>query len=261
MSRFYRGRRSRNLYSASAADFRLSRSRIEDFLRCPRCFYLDLRLGVASPPGYPFNLNSAVDKLLKKEFDIHRAKNAPHPLMAAYGVDAVPFSHPKIDEWRDARGGGITYRLEATNFLITGGIDDLWMNPKRELHVVDYKATAKDSDVGIDADWQVGYRRQIEIYQWLFRRNGFAVSDIGYFVYANGNTDRAAFDGKLEFDVKIIPYPGMDAWVSGAIQDAYYCLNSNDLPPAAEECDFCIYRRDVGDALKPFIISASTTRS
>ena len=47
-------------------------------------------MGIGQPPGYPFSLNSAVDTLLKKEFDMHRAKGTAHPLMDAYGLDAVP---------------------------------------------------------------------------------------------------------------------------------------------------------------------------
>ena len=38
--------------------------------------------------------------------------------------------------------------------------------------VVDYKATAKQRDVTLDADWQIAYKRQMEIYQWLLRANG-----------------------------------------------------------------------------------------
>ena len=62
--------RTRNIYDPhSDKPFKLSRSRLELFLNCPRCFYMDRRLGVDRPPGFPFNLNSAVDALLKKEFD------------------------------------------------------------------------------------------------------------------------------------------------------------------------------------------------
>ncbi|MDO8743015.1 MAG: hypothetical protein Q7J30_00410, partial [Candidatus Azambacteria bacterium] len=82
MSKFYNPKRSRNIFDPAAkAPFKLSRSKIDNFLACPRCFYLDRRLGVGQPPGFPFNLNKAVDTLLKKEFDIHRAAGNPHPLM------------------------------------------------------------------------------------------------------------------------------------------------------------------------------------
>lgn len=203
---------------------------------------MDRRLGVARPPGFPFSLNSAVDKLLKKEFDIHRLKKSPHPLMKAYGLDMVPFQHEKMDEWRDALGGGIQYLHPKTNFLITGGIDDVWASPSGVLSIVDYKATSKNGEVDLDADWQIGYKRQMEIYQWLFRKNGFKVSDVGYFVYANGDTDKKAFDGKLEFNVKILPYEGNDKWVEQAILDIHNCLARENLPESSLECDFCSYR-------------------
>lgn len=66
-------------------------------------------------------------------------------------------------------------------------------------------------------------------------------SDTGYFVYVNGKTDRAAFDGKLEFDVQIIPYTGSDAWVEGAITAAHACLNRRTAPKPSATCSYCAY--------------------
>src|SRR3989344_122206 len=243
MSNYYNANRTRNLYEHKSKElFRLSRSKIDNFLSCPRCFYLDRKLGVAQPPGYPFSLNSAVDKLLKKEFDIHRADGTIHPLMKEYGIDAVPLAHENIDEWRDSLRAGITFKIDGENIIITGGVDDVWVKPNGEFIIVDYKATSKVEEVTLDADWQIGYKRQMEVYQWLFGKNGFRVSSTGYFVYCNGNTDKKAFDGKLEFDVKIIPYIGDDSWVEGTVQDAIECLKSNKMPKSGEDCDYCTYR-------------------
>lgn len=251
--------RTRNLFKPDSKEpFKLSRSRIENFLRCPRCFYLDRRLGVDQPQGFPFNLNSAVDHLLKKEFDVHRARQTAHPLMTAYKLPLVPFRHEKMDEWRE-NFVGVQYLHEATNLLITGAVDDLWLNPAtKEIHVVDYKATSKDGDVGIDAEWQQGYRNQMEMYQWLLRRNGFDVSNTGYFVYANGRRDPAAFDGKLEFDVKVFPYEGSDIWIDAVLQKIKECLSKEELPNAAETCDHCAYRA-AAHAVEKNAVSGQTT--
>ncbi|MFH1171906.1 MAG: PD-(D/E)XK nuclease family protein [bacterium] len=248
MSQYYNPQRTRNLYDPdSTKPYRLSRSNIDLFLNCPQCFYLDRRLGVKRPPGYPFALNTAVDKLLKREFDIHRAKGTKHPLMKKYRIDAVPFAHEKIDEWRDSLRRGIAYHHADTNFRITGGVDDVWAKPSGALIIVDYKATSKSEEVNLDADWQIGYKRQMEVYQWLFRQNGFHVSDTGYFVYCNGNSDAEAFDGKLEFDVKVIPYEGDDSWVEQAILDAHACLNGSAIPKPNPDCDYCNYRRSANE--------------
>jgi CRISPR/Cas system-associated exonuclease Cas4 (RecB family) len=243
MSKFYSPKRTRNIFDPkSKIPYKISRSKIDLFLNCPRCFYLDRRLGVSQPPGFPFSLNSAVDKLLKKEFDIHRKNGSSHPLIKSYGLDLIPFQHEKMNEWRDVLGGGIQYLHSGTNLLITGGIDDIWASPNGELSIVDYKATSKSDEVNLDADWQISYKRQMEIYQWLFRKNGFRVSNTGYFVYCNGKTDKEAFDGKLEFDVKILPYEGKDNWVEKAIIDVYNCLMADVLPESLPDCDFCSYR-------------------
>ena len=162
MSQYYNPKRGKNVYDPeSKTPFRLSRSKIDLFVECPRCFYADRRLGVGRPPGFPFSLNSAVDTLLKKEFDIHRAGKTAHPLMEAYGLDAVPFDDERMDEWRDALRRGITYHHKPTNFIVTGGVDDVWVNPKGELIIVDYKATSKEGEVSLDAEWQDGYKRQM----------------------------------------------------------------------------------------------------
>ncbi len=243
MSQYYNPKRTNGLFEpGSGRPFRLSRSKIDLFLECPRCFYIDRRWGIARPPGYPFSLNSAVDALLKKEFDIHRANKTAHPLMEEYGIEAIPFEHEKINEWRD-NWKGVQFVHEPTNFLVTGAIDDVWINPQKELYVVDYKATSKKGEVSLDADWQIAYKRQMEVYQWLLRQNGFQVSEVGYFVYCNGDAGKEAFNNKIEFDVKIIPYQGSDDWVEQAIADAHQCLMSDDLPEMAADCDYCRYRQ------------------
>jgi len=246
MSEYYKPNRTRNIYDPkSEAPFKLSRSKIENFMYCKKCFYLDRRLGIGEPPGFPFNLNTAVDTLLKKEFDVHRAKQTAHPLMKAYGLDAVPFQHEKMDEWRE-NFKGVQYFHESTNFIITGAVDDLWQDKNGEVIVVDYKATSKTSQVTLDADWQDGYKRQMEIYQWLLRRNDLKVSNTGYFVYCNGKTDREAFDGKLEFDIDLLPYTGDDSWIEGTLHEIKECLGGG-MPDSDPECDFCNYRKAVSE--------------
>jgi CRISPR/Cas system-associated exonuclease Cas4 (RecB family) len=242
MSFYYKPHRAFNLYDPNAAEpFKVSRSKIDLFVECPRCFYIDRRLGVGRPPGFPFNLNSAVDTLLKKEFDIHRADATAHPLMKKYGVEATPVNHADLATWRH-NFTGIQHLHEATNLIIFGAIDDLWQNAASEYIVVDYKATSKDEEItALDKEWQNGYKRQMEVYQWLLRRNGCKVSNTGYFVYANGKTDRKAFDGKLEFDITLIAHVGDDSWVEKTILLIKKCLDDPRVPKGKPDCDYCAY--------------------
>ena len=136
------------------------------------------------------------------------------------------------------------------NFELFGAVDDLWIdNQTEEVIVVDYKATSKNSEVTLNADWQITYKRQMEFYQWLLRQNGLNVSDTGYFVYCNGIRNRDRFDARLDFSIKLIPYTGSDAWVGGAIRGAFSILNSSEIPQPSIECEFCDYVSDVVSAM------------
>ncbi len=253
MSGYYKPDRNPN-WNYGGPNFRLSRSKISLYMDCKRCFYIDNKLGTARPPGFPFNLNSAVDALLKKEFDVHRADKTSHPLMDAYGLDAVPFDDARMDEWRDALKRGIQLRHEPTGFKISGGIDDVWVRPNGELIIVDYKATSKEGKIEqLDQDWHIGYKRQLEIYQWLFRQNGFKVSNTSYWVYANADRDKKAFDGVLEFELTLVPYEGDDSWVENAILEIKACLDSEELPAMGAGCDYCMYREAVGKKMAMFV--------
>ncbi|MBI2477076.1 PD-(D/E)XK nuclease family protein, partial [Candidatus Uhrbacteria bacterium] len=223
--------------------WRLSRSKINLSLECPRCFYLDNKLGVKRPPGFPFNLNKAVDQLLKQEFDQHRAKGIQHPLQKAYGLTCRPVAHDKLDVWRE-NFQGVEYHDAKTGLTISGAIDDLWINDAtQEYVVVDYKATAKEAPVTeLNDTWHDGYKRQMEVYQWLLRKNGLPVSDVGYFVYCTGRMDEKAFDAQLKFDVHLIAYAGNDAWIDKTLVNVKSCLDNAQTPKAGEACDYCAYR-------------------
>lgn len=254
----YGYRKSKNFYTpGQTAPFKLSRSKIDLFTDCKRCFFLDRRFGIGRPQGAPFTLNIAVDALLKKEFDVHRADGTAHPLMEKYGVAAVPFQHAKMNEWRE-NFVGVQAIYEPANFLIFGAVDDIWQDNEGKLMVVDYKATSKDGVVDKleDTKWHDGYKRQMEIYQWLLKQQeGLTVSDTGYFVYVNGQKDRAAFDGKLEFDVKLIAYTGKNDWIPSILDDIKKLLDQEDIPEAGDSCDYCTYRTLAGETMRDHVKS------
>lgn len=187
-------------------------------------------------------LNSAVDELLKNEFDSYRSKGEQHPWQIEFKVPAKPFAHKDLDKWRHTFTGVQTVH-KPTNLLIFGAVDDVWITEKGELIVVDYKATAKDKEI-TDLDplggWHDSYRRQMEVYQWLLRQNGFEVSNTGYFVYANGIAKNPSFENKLEFRTNIFPYVGDATWVEPTLKEIKACLEA-DMPVNAEACEHCNY--------------------
>lgn len=203
---------------------------------------MDRRLGIARPSIPSFALNSAVDALLKKDFDLLRKKGEAHELMKKFKVDGIPFDHPEIDIWRD-NFKGKEYLHQGTNLIITGAIDDIWINPKEELLIVDYKSTSTTAEISLEDKWKQGYKRQMEIYQWIFRKSGFKVSDTGYFVFANASKNREKFDGRLEFELSILVHKGDDSWVEPTIFKIKKLLDSEKIPESSESCEYCAYRK------------------
>ena len=232
-------------------NWKLSRSKIELYLECPRCFYLDNKLGTKRPSFPSFTLNIAVDELFKKEFDTYRDQQKPHPIMKEYGIDAVPYQHPELDAWRDTFVG-LQYTHKPTGLVISGGVDDIWVNSDGELIVVDYKATSKTERISTlaDSSWESSYRRQLGVYQWLLSQLGHPVAQTGYFVYANARQDVPSFGNKLQFETTLVPCDGDTAWIDGTISEIKSCLDNDHYPPIGSGCEYCQYREASGKKLQ-----------
>lgn len=225
----------------SAAPYRLSRTKLELFLECPRCFYLDRRLGIARPSGPMPQLNITIDTLMKREFDAFRLRREPHPVMTAYGLKAIPFLHERLEEWRDP-WRGVTVTDAHLGFTVFGALDDVWIDDQGRLIVVDYKASSRAGPIP-PVMWNDKNKRQLEVYQWLLRRNGFHVDGTAYFVFANGRKDQPDLGDALQFNLTLIPHRGPDSWIPDALSEARICLCRESLPEPHLDCEWCSYRR------------------
>ena len=230
--------------------YEVSRSQIDSFFKCPACFWMNRVKGIKFPGMPGFLLNTATDTLLKKDFDHYRNLQKPHPFMVRHGLDhLVPCNHDDFETWTKSLQLGFQTYHEASNLIIGGGLDDVWEDIKtKQLFIVDYKSTAGKKNEAGDAlepinlfgTYKEAYKRQMDIYQWIMRKKGFDVSDIGYFVYVNG--DQHFRDGMLNddqdsaamhFNVQLIEYSGDDSWVEDVILALKDCLDSDKCPPHA----------------------------
>ncbi|MBP9842469.1 MAG: PD-(D/E)XK nuclease family protein [Candidatus Pacebacteria bacterium] len=238
-------------WNYGGAKWKLSRSKIDFFYECPRCFYLDNVLGTKRP-GFPsFNLNIAVDELFKKEFDVHRKDHTPHPIFKEYKLDVVPFQHDKLDEWRDPFVG-ITHTHKPTGLVVSGGVDDIWVTPAGNLIIADYKSTSKAERIETlgDSPWEMQYTRQLGVYRWLLEQNGFPVEKTGYLVYANASKDEPGFDNKLVFETTLVSVETEVDWIEPALHEIKSCLEQKDLPKSGQSCEYCPYREAAGKKLQ-----------
>ena len=240
--------RKNNTYKyESGKTFKLSRSGIDSFIKCQRCFYLN-RVGNIKDIGMPgFSLNSAHDELMKKELDTYREKAEAHPYMESLNKNLIPFQHEKMEEWRN-NFKGIAYHHKKTDLIITGAIDDVWIDTDtNELVIVEYKSTSTQSEIDLNdgTPWKEQYKRQIDIYQWLFRMNGFEVSDDSVFLYSNGIKTVEKFNDVMKFKTYVLEYKGSTDWVEPKIIEIKKVLDQTSIPSLNEECETCSYVESV----------------
>jgi hypothetical protein len=219
---------------------KLSRTKVDLFVECQRCFYLSEKHKISRPSSFPLTLNLAIDQMLKNEFDEYREIQYQHPIAIENNLNLIPFAHEKLNEWRNNKKG-IRYYDPNSDIELFGAIDDVWINPEtKKLYIVDYKATSTQKEITLDDEWKDVYKRQIEIYQWLFFKNGFDISNEGYFLYANGKTNNFS-NNAFKFDMILLKYIGDWDWIESTLMDIKSCLDSDNIPEKNANCKYCNY--------------------
>lgn len=243
--------RHRGVYKPSQVEpYELSRFRVENFVRCPACFYMQQVEGIKFPEMPGFNINEATDVLLKRHFDRYRSSQEVPPILVKKGFDnLVPFQHPNFDKWTQSLHFGAEGRMhtivEDLNLKIGGGLDDVWRNTETdELHIVDYKSTSQKTagrQIDMFDKYKGPYRRQMDLYVWVLRRMGFEVSNIGYFLYVDGDrfTDSDFIHGDLalmEFKISLIPYAVDVSWIYPTLNGIKNLLETSKRPKHSADC-------------------------
>ena len=241
-------------------DFIISRSRFDEYMDCPRCFYLKTNKGLMSPSTPGWTLNTLTDTLLKKEFDECRKKQEPHRIMIQNNLDhLVPYKSETIkdkkgndklllDEWRDSIHYGLKHRFKETNIILQGGIDDVWFNTKtEELVVVDYKSQHKkdgvSQDTYFDDPYKNSYKRQLNYYAYLLKGMGHKVSSDAYLYICNAKEVEEGFHGKMLFDEVLIHHEIKTDYLEEEIQKMIDVMNSEEIPEGHTSCENCAYAR------------------
>jgi hypothetical protein len=222
----------------------LSRTALEEFIKCPRCFYLHRRKGLKQLSRIPLTLAVATDALLKNEFDTVRKSGGSHPIWVREGLDLRAYSHPDLETWR-SNFKGLRVVHEPTGATIYGAVDDIWQHRESgDLHIVDYKSTSKKETPDLESGFGDSYKRQMEIYQWIYRQAGFSVSPVGYFLYVNGIKEGGFYsegEGHMRFATTVLTHKGNTDWVNDCVGAAVACFQSDQTPDAASACDTCRY--------------------
>mgnify|MGYP003973923773 FL=1 len=227
--------------------YKLSRSKVDFFLNCKRCFYLDRVKGLASPSTPGWTLNETTDLLLKKEFDLCREKQIPHRIFERYNLNnVVPFQHDNINKWRDSLHHGLKIQFRDSNIILHGGVDDIWLDKNdNKLIVVDYKSQANSNPVNtedyLSHVYHQGYKVQMDFYSYLLTEMGFEVSPVSYFYVCNADRSAPAFGSNMVFEETLVPYEWDSSWIEDKVLEMIDLLNSEKLPEDNPSCENCAY--------------------
>jgi len=230
---------------------RLSRSRWENFIRCPFCFYLKEKHNIDPPSTPRFNINMRVDSLLKEEFDRLRENQQPHPIFKKYNLNFVPYNldPKKLSDYRNNKKG-LEAKSKKTNFTLFGALDDLWLNKDtNEIVVLDYKATSNKNDpdyVNSSAEYYKSYLRQLDFYSYLLKLNNYKVFKTGYWLICNAKDEnQKTFEGKLSFKITLLPYNLKTDYIEDILVDLEKCLQLKEPPTSGKYCSNCIWQEQV----------------
>ena len=264
--------RQNNIYKyEKGKTFKLSRSGIDSFIKCKRCFYLIRKRGFIEPGTPQFTMNSTTDKLLKKEFDLCRKDQKSHQILIENKLEHVipyknekeakniygdPIIHSeskkpyeKMEAWR-TNYHGLQTRFKKTNFILYGSVDDIWLDTKNNsLILADYKSQANEKEVAQetywDGDFKQSYQRQLNFYFYLLKQQNLKeiISNDAYLLVVNARGLENKFDNKLLFESTLIHTKVKDDYLENEIQKMIDVFNSDNVPDSNKLCKNCAYAR------------------
>ena len=210
----------------------LSPNSLNLFLECQHCFWLDKNMGIKRPPPYPYALNSAVDALLKEEFDTYREKKLPHPLLKENGIKAHLFGNQKLlNQWRNNLAG-IRYFDEELEATLFGAVDDVLEFADGKIAPLDYKSTGSTAANVYDR-----FQLQLDTYTFLMEKNGYKTPHKGYLAFYIVDKSRGFID-RLPFRKEIVEIETNPADVYDIFKDAVTVLRSDKPPEHSSDCQF-----------------------
>ena len=223
------------------SSIKISRSGLKLFQECPRCFWLDVHHKIKRPPSFPYTLSSAVDFLVKQEFDKYREQGTLPPVLARHlAGDAKLYSGPELPTWRE-NFKGVQYFDEDLNAMLYGAVDDVLQLADGSLAVIDYKSSGS-REIKIYDD----YQKQMDIYTYLLDRNGFKTHTEAYFVFYQVDKTGGGFQNALPFIESLKAIKVDKSWVANAFEQAIAVARQDTPPEVIMPCPHCVYVQQAG---------------
>lgn len=232
----------KNIYvKNNLTPFKISRTKIDLFFDCKRCFYIDQRYGIKRPHGAALVINNYIVNKFKKNLNVLRETQTVIPetsSISTFGFTAL--NHKNIEDWVNPFKGIQTVHKK-TNIKINANIDDVWTDDKECFPVI-IKSISRFSEDIEDSIWP-GYSRQLSLYGYLLSKNGINVGTFGIIVVIN-TVDDFNHSG-LNFKFYLFKRNLEIDYVNNIIIDIKTLLDDDNPPEPSSNCKFCNYFKKI----------------
>lgn len=207
--------------------YKFSPSSLSLLKDCPRCFWLHFNKKFKRPAGIFPSLPSGMDKILKLHFDSFRGKGLP-PELDLKGVKLFEDAE-QLKLWR-SNFKGIQWTDKEGN-LFRGAVDEMLIKGKK-LIVLDYKTRG----FPLKEDTAESYRNQLDIYNFLLRKNGFETEDYAYLLFYHPH--EVMKNGHICFNTDLVKMKVNVKNAEQIFKNAVKILKGN-MPKPSEGCEWC----------------------
>jgi hypothetical protein len=213
----------------------LSKSSLEGFKSCPRCFWLEKNAKLKKPEGIKASIMDGIDDAMKRVAEHAVLNCAPaHYLREVQG--AKPFRNRALlntfMSWRTFQARIKAGKHEA---LIWGQLDDLIEWQDGRVSPWDFKSNGKERDW---EDYTERYNTlQADMYEILLKAQGLTTTGEAYFTYS---WPVVSAKGVMEFDFKTVKTKPDANRAIKVISEALDCLGGPE-PESNPECEYCSF--------------------
>ena len=211
-------------------NYKFSPSSLSLLKECPRCFWLHFRKGIKRPDGIFPSLPSGMDKILKNHFDHFMRKGKLPPELQELNGRVKLFDNEELLKiWR-SNFKGIQWTDKKGN-LFRGAVDNILKKGKK-LIVLDYKTRGYP----LKEDTHEHYQDQMDIYNFLLRKNGYETEDYTYLIFYHPH--EVFENGHVCFNTDLIKIKVDIKNAEKIFKKAVETLEG-DIPEPSKECGFC----------------------
>lgn len=188
---------------------------------------------VRRPSSAMSSLPNGMDLKLKKHFDKYRDNNSLPPELKKHNIDCGLYSNMEnLNVWRN-NFKGISYMDKANGITLYGAVDELLIKDNKII-VLDFKTRG----FALKEDTAHMYQDKINLYNLLFKLNGYEVEDYGYLLFYM--PEEILEDGNFVFNTEIVKMHVNLKHAEDLFKKAIEVLN-NSIPECSSKCKFCSY--------------------